>query len=1146
MRLTTVLLIASLVQVSAATFGQNITLNEQNVSLESLFKKIRKQSGYNFYFDGRVVTPELKGSIKVTNVSIEEALKDVMAGHPLSYEIKDKLVIIKRKETSILESLISRFQEIDVTGKVTDESGAPLAGANIKIKGTSRSTVADAEGKFTLKSVADDAILEVSFIGYESKELKAAGVLNISLKMGTAKLEEVAVLSTGYQTLPKERATGSFVQLGEKELERNVGSDIYSRLRGITPGLLIDQRNTEGKTYLNIRGTNTIFANDQPLIVVDNFPYNGDISTINPNDIQDITILRDAAAASIWGVRAGNGVIVINTKKGKTNSPLNMHFNSNVTVGEKPDLFYQPLISVDDMINVQKSLFQKGYYDPRINSDLNLALSPVVAILNRQRKGEITEQQANSQIDALRGHDVRSDLEKYFYQKPVTQQYALNFSGGAERHTYFVSAGYDKNLLSKVGNDGDRLSLNMSNTFKITSNLSLDARLVYTKSNSVIKNNESDFSFSLDRYTRLTDDNGNPVAIPFNYTPEFQQLMLSRGLLDWTYNPIQELGRQSNTIGQDNLTAAFGASYKIFDGLRADLKYQYELQSSDIVKLFQEDSYITRDLVNKYSVIIGNIVTKRNIPLGGIRDASQNELTGHNGRFQLNFDKIYRNKHRINSLGGFEIRETSAIGYSSRQYGYNEQHGSFIPVDFVGLYALYPNSGFGNIPNVYGMSGTVDRYRSYFANMAYTFNNKYTLSASGRIDQSNLFGVRSNQRSAPLWSAGLKWNVKEDLFKNDRLISAFDFRATYGYNGNVDQNTTAFTTARFAQTSFSQSFAARIINPPNPDLRWEKTATTNLGLDFGIFADRVTGKIEYYSKKGIDLIGNGPLDPTLGFPVFRGNIANMKGKGWDFELNTINTEGMVKWETSLFLSQITDKVTEYKLDPIITYILSDASISHNSNFYAPVVGRPLFGMYSRPYAGLNPATGSPQFLYQGKAVDYKDIMGLGLEYLTYHGRATPEILGGFRNTIEFKRISLSLNLLYRGGYYFRERSINYNQLYLNYTGHADYAKRWRQPGDELITNVPSEIYPSDANRDGYYATSSVLVKKADNIRLQDIRISYDLPQNILSRAKLKQIQLYGFVNNVGILWKAADTPIDPDSPGSNQQRTFAFGASVKF
>jgi TonB-dependent starch-binding outer membrane protein SusC len=1135
----------------------SVTIRMTNGSLEELINQIQQQTALSFGY-----TPDQAKEIggitfNTEKLTVKQVLDQTFANSRLGYRQRKTVIAIYYKDRIPKgHATISNSNDVTyslrVEGTVTDsKTGEKLPGVNVVVKNTTIGTTTASDGKWVLEVDDAEAILVFSSIGFLTFETPVGNrsVIDVPLETDLKTLSEVIVYSTGYDNVSAERTTGSFSQLDEKLLERNVGTDIISRLNGVTPSLLIDQRSGT-KNFFNIRGTSTIMANDQPLIVVDNFPYSGDLNTINPNDIETITVLRDAAAASIWGVRAGNGVIVIATKSGKANAPQRVNINTNVTVGEPTDMFYRSVIATSDFIDVERSLFNNGYFDSILLDNVgNPRVSPVIEILNRQRNGEISEQEANSKIDEFRNNDSRKDLERYFYQRSVKQQYAINFSGGSPKHSYFVSAGYDNNRSTEVGDRSERITLNIQNKFNITSNLALDTRLVYANSSSIAKSNQGTFSNQLYRYTRLTDDEGNAIPITYDYRKDFVDNSPSKGFLDWTYNPIMELGRIKSNTDQNNFRGAVGLSYKFLDGLNADVKYQYESESVDRIDEASQDSYIARDFINKFSQTDGVTVTNRNIPIGAIRDVYQDKLISHNARVQLNFSRVVADRHRVNSLGGMEIREIMRDGYSSRQYGYDVKQGTFGVVNYASAYPIYPDGGYGYIPNGVTLTSTRDRFRSYFANLAYTFNEKYTLSASGRIDQSNLFGVKANQRSTPLWSIGGKWNGKVDLFANVNTVSEFSLRATYGYNGNIDQNTTAYTTALLGVTEFSQTPVARLVSPPNPDLKWERIRMLNLAVDFGFFENRVFGKIEHYRKRGMDLIGVGPLDPTLGFPSFRGNVASMRGYGLDVEVNTINTTGSIRWETNIFLSHVSDKVTQYKIDyPQISSVLTDPSISRNVSTYTPIVGRPLFSVYSLPWAGLDPTTGDPRGYLNGEPSN--DYTGLFTNYtvdsLKFHGRAMPSIFGGFRNTISYKGLSLSINIVYRLGYYFRNESINYNLLYATGNGHSDYALRWKQPGDDKLTHVPSEIYPANPQRDYLYRSSSVLIEKADNIRLQDIRLSYDFGVKKIGAAILNQVQIYMYVNNIGVLWKTYGSKIDPDSPSMRPLRSLSAGAKISF
>ncbi|WP_313262747.1 SusC/RagA family TonB-linked outer membrane protein, partial [Sphingobacterium multivorum] len=412
-----------------------MTISAKDASLESVFARIERQTGYQFFYKDGVLRNSEKVNMDI-KAELSDALRRLFQNQPLTYEIVDKTIVVKPKPKAVSPNKNTSSSSIKtLTGLVLGDDGRPLRGASVRVKGTEIAAMTDAEGRFSIAGTADDVVLTVSYIGYQSREISAQGNdMIIRLTFLSSVIDEVSVVSTGYQTLPKERVTGSFVQLDNVILNRRVSTGILDRIEDIVPGLLFSKNNSNLNFYsfqspITIRGQSTIMGNANPLIVVDNFPYDGDINSINPNDVETITVLKDAAAASIWGSRAGNGVIVITTKKGALEQPVRVSFNSNITVGGKPDLFYQPQMTSADFIDVEKMLFSQGYYTPFETSGAGQALTPVVELLIAKRDKLISEQEADAAIESYKNYDTRNDLKKYALRNSLSQQYALSLSG---------------------------------------------------------------------------------------------------------------------------------------------------------------------------------------------------------------------------------------------------------------------------------------------------------------------------------------------------------------------------------------------------------------------------------------------------------------------------------------------------------------------------------------------------------------------------------------------------------------------------------------------------------------------------------------------------------------------------------------------
>lgn len=1135
---------------------KNLSIDISGKDLKAAIDQIAAAAKIKIFYSGNLTQADHKISIHEKNGTLKLVLDKVLAGLPYSYQEMDNSILIRydRQKLNKEKDQVKRQNAPPVTGKVTDRSGQPLSGATVKVKGQNPITHTDASGVFSLSGIDSDDVLMISFVGFKTKEITVAALIQdgiVLLDDDPSFLKEV-VVSTGYQEVPLERATGSFSKVDNSLYNRQVSTDVVSRLKAITPSLLFDER--KGTLKLSIRGRSTIFANDQPLIVIDNFPYDGDINNINPNDVESVTVLKDAAAASIWGVRAGNGVIVITTKRGVNKAPLKIDFNANVTVAEKPDLFYSKQMHPGDFIDVERYLFNNGYYDSKFTTNTDQsAVSPVVDLLQQARTGSISQAQADAAINALRSNDIRTDITRYLLQRAVKQQYEINFKGGTEKVAYYYSAGYDNNTSATVGNGYNRLNLNTQQIFHPIKSLELTAGLNYTQSVS-IDDNSTLLTFlttpgnMIAPYSQLADPGGPPLSLVRNYRSSFVNQATSKGLLNWDYTPLNEIGKTQVSTRLMDLRFNSAIKYKLWNGLSAEIRYQLERQSSLSRSINGEQSYYVRNLVNQFSAISGSTLTRR-VPAGAIFDNSNGLLVSNNGRAQLNYVHDWTLSN-LSLLAGYEVREINNNGNSSRLYGYNPNTGTSVPVDNSNYYQQYPTGSYSLIPYNNNMVGTDDRFRSYFANGAYTLNNKYTLSASGRIDQSNLFGVATNQKSVPLWSTGLKWDISKEAFYKSEWLPLLSIRGTYGYSGNLDNTVTAFTTAFTSNAIYTGQPQATISNPPNPELRFEKDRIINLGIDFQSQNRRISGSIEYYTKSGKDLIGDGPLDPTTGTVKFRGNVANMTGNGFDIELNSINLTGQVKWNTTLLLSKVTDKVTRYNFVPNYNNYFFDGSFTGSTFDYAPTVSKPLFSIYSYRWAGLDPATGDPLGYLNGKpSKDYANLTSSTaqpLDSLVYNGRATPSVYGSLRNTVAFKNWTLSINLSYKFGYYFRRPSTNYTDLFVSNITNSDYANRWQQPGDEKHTSVPSLIYPDNTNRDLFYARSSVLVEKGDNIRLQDINLSYNLVLRRKQPGGIHTVQVFGYVNNVGLLWTANKKGIDPDFPVLPLSKTWAAGIKTSF
>lgn len=1024
------------------------------------------------------------------------------------------------------------------------ETKQPVAAAVVQLKKNKQLAISDENGKvkFTRYQLPDSVY--ISAMGYQPIARLFDPQTTIYYLQPVNNLEEV-VVQTGYQTLERKRATGSFTTIDNELLNRRISTNILDRLDGVASGIQFStgpsaiQRNLN-QPQLSVRGRSTISSNPNPLIIVDNFPYEGDLSTINPNDVENITVLKDAAAASIWGAFSGNGVIVITTKKGKTNQPLSISFTSNLTSNQKPDQFYLPQLSTGDYIGVERFLFSRSAYASVFTNVNRPVVSPVIEILQRSAQGQLSSAEAERQIEQLSRLDIRNDIDKYLFRSALLQQHNLNLSGGSGPYQFYGSIGYDKNLLSIKNNDHERMTLTLRNGLNLLSNkLRITALLAYTQFTQW-NNGISTLPVNYP-YLQLADASANPLIIPRQYRSVYLDTAGNGNLLDWSYKPLEELGLNDNKTINTDYRINVSVDYKLLPGLDASLQYQFAKGLSDQRNFQSLNSFFTRDMINRFTQLNRSTgaITYR-VPMGGILDRTSTNYENSNIRGLLNYRWANRD-HALVALAGMELRKSKSFTYSNRLYGYDDDLATFSPVDLVNLYPQFHNNANSQIPSNISNSGSTNNFLSWFANLSYTFKSKYFLNASIRRDESNLFGVTANMKGIPLYSLGLGWDLYKEKFFHLPSLSLLKLRTTYGHQGNVNTALSSIATIAYGGNNPFGSQIAGINNPSNPSLRWEKVAMTNIGLDFALTSGLLDGSVDYYIKKGSDIMGVSPMDPTSGFTTYTGNTAAIKTNGLDIVLNSHLGKKALKWSGTLLFNYAKDRVTKYLTPtPNLTY-LTTAIIN-------PVEGNPLYSLYSFPWAGLD-SEGNPQGYLNGTpSKNYSSLYTLG--NLQYSGPTVAPFFGSFRNTIQWQNWSLSAMLTYRIGHYFRRSSVNYTNL-LNpssISGHPDYRLRWQQQGDELKTHVPSLIYPNNvANRDAFYTYSAILVEKADLIRWQDIRLQYNLKKKWAEKIRIKSASIYAYINNVGLIWQANAHDIDPDFAQSMPApRSYTLGIKVDF
>lgn len=1160
MRLTTVILIASLMQVSAATFGQRITMNKKKASLEVVLKEIRKQSGYDFYYDGHVLSSAPALSITLKNASLSDALRATFEGLDIAYTIKGNIVSIKKKEPGFLDKVLGAFANIDVRGTVVDAEGNTLSGATLKVKGTNRVTVTDSNGEFNFRNVDENAVLEISYLGYRTREVKAAKNMGeILLELSSAELSEVFVISTGYQTLPKDRSTGSFAHVNvEKIAQKSIGMNVVDRLEGLVPGLAVNYG--QGNDKLVLRGVSSINLDRQPLIVLDGVPvaeYKNIESLVNPADVKDVTVLKDATAASIWGAQAANGVIVITTKSGEYNSSkINIDYDGFVSFKGMPDYSSLNLMSSQAYISTARQLFQNSNYLTAFPySDVSTVrggnypkIYPHEQIFYDLKANPGTEALAGQRWDSLANLSNRGQIDKNFYQQAMLSSHSLTLSGGGKLNKFFGSLAYSR-YDNADKSTRDRYNFNLKEEWKLAKWLTLDltGNMSYEKNRDLnrLRNMSFPNGLSLDQYvpySLFADGNGSPLSQSYLYmTAAYRSAAEQKSKINLDYVPLNELNYNRNDNSVLAARVNGGLKIKLYKGLSFTTRGQYQKTVDDGYNFYDQNAYRVR-LENVQFTPIPAAGTEPVSLLpksGGHYYTNKLNVTTRTIRNQLDYN-LQTGDHQITALAGQEVRSTLFDVTNTMTRGYDFQTQTYtaynqkdlenpgIPATGVSGAVLPQGTASRNTLRSAPITRAENEFRfvSFYGNLAYAYKNRYNFNGSLRYDQSNLFGKSKSSQNKPIWSIGLSWNMdREDFFKSD-LVSKLSIRTTYGIAGNSPgPGKGGVADVLYASNNaFYNGLGTGyvIISPGNDRLVWEETRSLNLGVDFELLNQRISGTIDYYNKQTTDLLGDRPLDPTTGWYTAFGNLGELYNKGVEISINSRNiSQNDFSWTTGFNIAYNKNKIVSLKRYNALTV---DAKT--NGGF---IEGYSAYSLFAYKYAGLN-ADGNPTVYKQdGSTGMFTNQLTLADAY--YQGSTQPLWYGGMTNTFRYKDFTLSGLIVYNLGNVMRS---DVNQFYagrLLANIQNNFNERWQNPGDEVRTNVPKYI-PNETTSisqrtTSFYTRSDVNIISASYVRLRDLTLSYDLFKSVLSKLHLQKARVYVQVNNL-LLWTQNDKGIDPE------------------
>lgn len=1130
---------------------QTYSVSYESQSVEQVIKDLRKMTGYQFVYKKETLqgTPLITCSYK--DATLQQLLDRIIYEEGgLDYEISNGTIVLKKASKNR-----PYFKRI-VTGIVTDQDDEPLPGAAVMVRGTQSGVTTDLEGAFSLMVEGKEPVLDVSFIGMKPSSVKLNSrtekFIYVRLEVDAKMLEEILV--TGYQNIKRENATGSYQLISSKSLEQRYTGDVTSNLEGKIPGLVSYNNgfNEGGESALAIRGIGSFNANTNPLVVVDGLPVEGGLASVNPYNIENITVLKDASASSIYGARASNGVIVITTKRAK-NDRLEVNFSADLTISEKNDYGYMKWADAQQLVELERKNFQYVRYAPGGSAwqsvqnyyrDNPYGLSPVVRLLMAKEKGAITADQLDSQLSALGKNNYYKEWQDAWERPQITHQYNLALRNQGKYINSSIVLNYRGDNRGVRKENDNTLTFSYRGDLNLTKWLALEfgANVINQRTKQHISSEWNSIT-SFAPYQSMYNVDGTPAQMEAGawlQEPALTNNVL--GLKPETYNLLDELGRNFDKSRETNIRSYIHATATILDGWTVGGMFQYEDIYSKSEAYQEAESYDMRHLYNLYTATDGT----HYLPDGGMLRSRTSEGAYYTFRAQTDYSHTFGGKHAVEALAGFEFRQSRYKSNSSLLLGYDDlSQTNNMGTTNLGLLKDLDGttSALGSFYSMYGApsgeqytsSDVLHRFYSIYFNGNYTYDHRYSASFSYRVDKTDLFGADPKFRGRPLWSVGASWNIHNEAFMQQvKWIDALKLRASYGLTGNIAQDFSSYLTATVGVNEINGVRYAALNTPPNDQLRWEKTASLNIGLDFAILKGRLTGSFDYYRKKGSDLLTTTDLDPTTGWTSLTINNGKLLNTGVELQLNgeilQAKNRDRLGISASLSIAYNKNEVTSVNHEATSG---SEALLSYTLH-----KGYPVHSLFSYQFAGMKEIRGIQYFGWTGHdgQTHYSDIETEEFtpQDVVYCGSLDPKVSLSFTPTITWKGFTLSAMFMYYGGHVMRARvedwtsdgsAYGYRSLSTVEAVPASYLNYWTS---DTRDQYPANGYPGSTNVVGSYQYPDANVVPADYLKLRNLVLGYDFPKSITRKLHVQALRLRLQANNLWT-WKRNSLGIDPEA-----------------
>ncbi len=1111
MKLTAILLLIGTMHLSAASYSQNITVSRKNTTLETVFNDIKRQTGYLFFYNGKINLNKSKLNVELKAVPLEEALQACLANQSLTYDIVDKTIVIRNKVTENTSG-ITTSSFIDISGKVIDsETKQSIPGVNITVKNNKDLRgQTNSEGNFRINAQIGD-VLVFSYIGYKVKEVKITDTKPLTVNLSTLVNTIDDVVITGYQTIKKDSYTGNAVTVSGEELKRVNPQNLLQSIQAFDPSFKLLENNLAGSNpnrlpNINVRGSSSLPSGNgevlrrdnisgninMPAFILDGFEVNVQkVFDLDINRVASVTLLKDAAATAIYGSRAANGVLVIVTKAPKEGRLL-IEYNYETSVNS-PDLSDYQVLNASEKLQYEKLA---GLYDRNV--------------VNRPQD-ELDQLYYNKLANVVGG------VDSYWLSQPVRtavgQKHSVNLQGGSETFRYGVDLRYQarpgvmKGSSRNQYSGGMNFQYNKDNKFQFRNDLSITQ----------MEARESPYGnfanyVRMNPYYPIKDANGTVLR-------EVDTWKNQAGDQDIVLNPLYDAGLSSFNKS---------AYTEIIDNLSAELQLAKDLRLKGQMSLtsrMNTDDIFTSPMANEFYFYGADRLDEK----GSYTNRNRKEVYW-DGNMRLTWFKQLGN-HALNVLGGVNIRtelsdekEITAIGFANDR---------FTSIGFA--------KGFGDEGRPQSSINNSRLFGS-FLSTNYSYKNRYLLDATLRIDGSSKFGLEN--KLAPFWSVGLGWNLHQEKFLADNpVISQLRLKVSTGLTGSVEfAPYLSRTTYKYLNGNwYSTGIGAIVNNYGNENLSWQKTQMTDIGIDLGLFHDRVFISPRIYRKFTKDILADITLPPSTGFFSYKENLGDMENKGaeisikWDvirkkdwsinFTANMVANRNKIV-RISNALKKYNDRANDLQsVDPKDGGFKGIPLLRYNE-------GQSINAIYAVPSLGIDPENGRE--LYRKKdgtltyAYDKSDIVVVG--------NADPKANGFFSTTFTYKRFMLSATFETHFG------GDMYNQTLVDRIENADprynvdkrvFEEKWKKSGDVVFYKNIADLGTTEVN--------SRFVQPDNMINLSSLYLSYDLDKKYASKLKMSNLRFSATANDLA-RWSSVKQERGIDYPFA-RSLTFSINAT---